>query len=323
MPGLFDSLFSVRTSTPPSNTRAHLFRFFRARMGVRSALWWSLLFSLIVYFAISIFTSVADPLPTDLRLHRRSAPVLSIVIPIFNSASTLEMAIMSCVTQRYMEYELVCVFDGSTDESESILRFLVQRWDIQVQIVRHETSQGLLLARKAGLMAARGRYIMSLDPDDVFLGNIFESVARAHEETGADMVLFQMMLSVDGARPKLWLYRVPPKDVLGNQEIRKAVIRGRVMHNRVLLSIERELNMKAFDILSVRFRSFLFQEEDRLQTYIAFYFARKLVYLREPGYLYFRVIKKHGTARWNGLLRQVWDVRTFLKTIYGVDKMNW
>jgi glycosyltransferase involved in cell wall biosynthesis len=284
---------------------------------------WVLVFSALALFHLYPgFDQIPVP---SLFLRSRSSgpPTLSIVIPIFNSEATLEKAIMSCVTQRYTDYELVCVLDGSTDGSEALLGRLAARLAIPIVIARHEECKGLLLARRTGLFASTGRFVMSLDPDDVFVGEIFEAVAAAHAETGADVILVQMMLSVNGGLPRLWLYRKPPKNVLNNQELRNVVINGSTMWNRVILSIERKLNIRAFDMLSVRFRGFLFQEEDRLQAYVASFYAKKFVYLPKVGYLYYEVKKKRLPSQFIRILRQAWDVREFLQRVYQADNMVW
>jgi glycosyltransferase involved in cell wall biosynthesis len=255
------------------------------------------------------------------RLH--GLPVLSIVIPIFNTASTLERAIQSCATQNYTEFELVCVLDAPTDDSEAVLLALVDGWGEGVRIVRHETRKGLLLARRSGLLASRGRYIMSLDPDDIYLGNIFDSVVRTHRETGADVVQFRMMRSENYGRPRPYDYCGTRSGLFGNQELRQAVIEGGIMWNRVLLSVERGVNILAFEILSARFSVMLFQEEDRLQAYVIYYFARRFVSLVERGYFYFQIRSVYGPDQERTIRRDRENVREFLLSFYNVSRIEW
>jgi hypothetical protein len=164
---------------------------------------------------------------------------------------------------------------------------------------------------------------MSLDPDDVLLGNIFESVVRTHQETGADVVQFEIMRSINLGPVDPWDYCLIPKDVLNNEELRQAVIRGQVMWNRVLLSVERELNVEAFKIISTKFNRFLFLEEDRLQTYVIFYFTDKFVQVSQRGYLYFHMERDWPPAEDDETTTDRQEVQKFLLSFYDVSTMNW
>jgi hypothetical protein len=159
---------------------------------------------------------------------------------------------------------------------------------------------------------------MSLDGDDAFAGNIFESVVRAHRETGADVVQFEMKLS--GVR--LFNYRTAPRDVFDNEELRKEVIKGHVMWNACLVSIERGLCVRVFANLSVQFNRSLSSAEDRLQMYVTFYFARKMVILHQWGYSYYRMQKNWSREKWDRSRREDREVSNFLRVFYNCKNMD-
>jgi hypothetical protein len=163
---------------------------------------------------------------------------------------------------------------------------------------------------------------MSLDGDDAFFGDIFESVVRTHRETGADVVQFEMRKSVNGGPLKPCNYRTAPKAVFDNEELRKEVIAGNIMWNACLVSIERELCMRAFDIVSERFNRSVSTSEDRLLMYIAFYYTRKLVILHQWGYSYFQVRSNWTPARREKALRDVDVVERFLRPFYNQTRMR-
>jgi hypothetical protein len=157
---------------------------------------------------------------------------------------------------------------------------------------------------------------MSLDGDDAFFGNIFDSVARTHRETGADVVQFGIKRSFNGGSLRALNYGRPSKDIFDNEELRKEVIAGHIMWSACLVSIERKLCMRAFDILWKRFNQSLCTSEDRLQMYVTFYFTRKLVILHQWGYLYFQMGKNWNRARWNKARKDRDDVESFLRPFY-------
>ena len=88
----------------------------------------------------------------------------SIVIPIYNVSAFLPECLDSVACQSFRDYEVVCVDDGSTDDSSAIAERYVDRHD-QWQMIRQE-NQGLGGARNTGLKHATGDYVLFLDSDD-------------------------------------------------------------------------------------------------------------------------------------------------------------
>ena len=92
---------------------------------------------------------------------------VSVIIPAYNAAETLERACQSVLTQDYGDVELVVVNDGSVDATGSILTQLQQR-HANLVVVNQENG-GVCKARNAGLEAATGSYVAFLDADDEML----------------------------------------------------------------------------------------------------------------------------------------------------------
>ena len=93
------------------------------------------------------------------------APKVSVVIPVYNSARYLPEALASVLMQKELpEIEVVCIDDGSTDDSAAILDFWEKR-DSRLKII-HQKNQGPGVARNVGLDAANSEYILFLDADD-------------------------------------------------------------------------------------------------------------------------------------------------------------
>lgn len=89
---------------------------------------------------------------------------VSIIIPIFNIAPFLERCLESCINQTFKNIEIICVNDGSTDDSLSIIKIYAQK-DDRIIIV-DKPNEGLVSARKAGVAVAQGKYLFHLDGDD-------------------------------------------------------------------------------------------------------------------------------------------------------------
>lgn len=104
--------------------------------------------------------------------------ILSIIIPVFNSESFVEKCIKSCVSQDLpsTEYEIICVNDGSTDNSLVILKRLASEYH-NISIVCQQNG-GLSSARNTGMLNAKGDYYMFVDSDDWIANNCLGKLAN-------------------------------------------------------------------------------------------------------------------------------------------------
>ena len=108
-------------------------------------------------------------------------PDVSVVIPTYNRAGLLPRAMDSALAQTYDDLELVVVDDGSTDDTEAVVRGYD---DPRVRYVAHETNRGANVARNTGIEAAEGEYVAFLDSDDEWLPRKIErQVDRVGEST--------------------------------------------------------------------------------------------------------------------------------------------
>ncbi len=105
-------------------------------------------------------------LPDPSRASRRGPPLVSVVIPVFNKAQHLQDCLSSILTQSLENIEVICVEDGSMDESPAILEELANR-DPRVLIVRNSANSGAGPSRNVGIHLARGRFIQFTDADDI------------------------------------------------------------------------------------------------------------------------------------------------------------
>ena len=130
-----------------------------------------------------------------------SGPLVSIIVPVHNAASSLHRALRSVLSQTLTDYELILVDDCSADESIGILTdyelILVDdcsadesigiltkycELDERVRLFSTSRNSGPGAARNVGLKNARGRYIAFLDADDFWLRNKLEQQVRCFED---------------------------------------------------------------------------------------------------------------------------------------------
>ncbi len=97
-----------------------------------------------------------------------SEPLVSILIPAYNAAKTISVAIQSCLNQTYNNIELCIVNDGSIDNTELIIQ---QFTDTRIKYIKHNENRGIANSRNTLLQAANGVYIAWLDADDAMMPN--------------------------------------------------------------------------------------------------------------------------------------------------------
>lgn len=90
--------------------------------------------------------------------------IVSIVIPVFNTKEKLEACINSVLKQKYSNFEVILVDDGSNDGSELLCDYLANN-DNRIRVI-HQKNSGVSQARNCGIEVATGKYITFVDSDD-------------------------------------------------------------------------------------------------------------------------------------------------------------
>ncbi|MGN0006157.1 MAG: glycosyltransferase [Candidatus Gastranaerophilaceae bacterium] len=117
-----------------------------------------------------------------------SRPKVSIILPVYNVAPYLRQSLDSIIAQTLKEIEIICVDDGSTDDSGKILDEY-QAKDRRIKVL-HKKNAGTGAARNDGLRMATGECIGFVDPDDWILPNMYERLYGILQEKKLDIVMF-------------------------------------------------------------------------------------------------------------------------------------
>lgn len=118
-------------------------------------------------------------------------PLVSIVIPVFNVEKYLSECLDSVISQNYDNLEIICVNDGSTDNSYRILE-RYQKGDQRIVLI-NQNNLGLAAARNTGLRFANGSFVMFVDSDDWIEKNAVTAVYRAFDDDDVDIVCYGAM----------------------------------------------------------------------------------------------------------------------------------
>lgn len=119
-------------------------------------------------------------------------PLVSIVVPIYNTEKFLDKCIGSIVNQTYKNLEIICVNDASPDNALSII-YEYEKKDNRIKVVTYEKNKGLFHARLAGADIATGQYICFVDSDDSISIDWIRLLVEKAIEQNADMVLGNMV----------------------------------------------------------------------------------------------------------------------------------
>lgn len=148
--------------------------------------------------------------------------VLSYIIPLYNSATWLPKCLYSVLNQDIPEdkVEIICINDGSPDNSADIAREIAQ--EHPCIIVIDQENQGPSGARNTGMRAAIGKYICFVDPDDFVEPNVYGGLVRQMENEQLDMLRFNYQVvnekyEVIPKRPFEYKFDYTPQLMTGTQ----------------------------------------------------------------------------------------------------------
>lgn len=108
-------------------------------------------------------------------------PKISVIMGVYNCASTLPDAIMSIQAQTVLDWEFIICDDGSTDETWKIASKF-QRQDNRIVLLRNDKNLGLNATLNKCLSVARGKYIARMDGDDICAPERFEKELALYDE---------------------------------------------------------------------------------------------------------------------------------------------
>lgn len=133
-------------------------------------------------------------------------PLVSVVIPMYNVALFLQEALDSICNQTLQNIEIICVNDGSTDETLDMVIEYAQK-EPRMAVYSHQNS-GPSVTRNAGLAQAKGKYVYFFDGDDVLDKNALSELSTLMERNNLDMALFDAdVLAEDAEAGKCFVYK--------------------------------------------------------------------------------------------------------------------
>lgn len=114
---------------------------------------------------------------------------VSVVVPVYNVEDYLDDCLNSIINQTLTDIEIICIDDGSTDNSLDILKEY-SKDDDRIQVL-HQENRGHAAATNRGIMLATGEYLFLMDSDDIIEFNALELTYNKAKKTDVDFVIFK------------------------------------------------------------------------------------------------------------------------------------
>ena len=136
-----------------------------------------------------------------------NTPVVSILMPVYNTALYLREAMDSILSQTFTDFELIVLDDCSPDDAESILDSYT---DPRIVRYKGEKNEGLSNVLNVGIGMARGKYIARMDSDDISLPERLQ-VQVDYLEIHTDVDLASAGMQLFGAKKDIWIQEQNPE----------------------------------------------------------------------------------------------------------------
>ncbi|PQJ32180.1 hypothetical protein BST92_09695 [Nonlabens arenilitoris] len=126
---------------------------------------------------------------------------VSVIVPCYNQGEFLDECLQSVLNQSYEDWECIIVNDGSTDDTENIVRRWMQN-DSRFSLISIENS-GVSNARNQGIIKAKGEYILPIDADDYIDENYLESAFDLFNTSPSCKVVYGAVMMI-GEKNEKW-----------------------------------------------------------------------------------------------------------------------
>lgn len=228
-------------------------------------------------------SKVVEEVPMQIEVQDTSKPKVSVILPVYNVGKYLRQSLDSLINQTLKDIEIICVDDGSTDDSYEILEEYKEK-DSRIKVI-HKENKGTGAARNDGLRLATGECIGFVDPDDWAKPNMFERLYKEIKEKNLDIV----MCMPDGYDEKNVVNAPFPYFVDANFE---NIIDDRVFNWRDLSPFQYPMcvwnklyTKKLFDDNNIDFAEGL-DFEDHKVIFGTLLTAERMYFIREKLYVY-------------------------------------
>jgi len=161
-----------------------------------------------------------DKKETDI-LNDEKKPLISIIIPVYNTSEYLEECLDSLVNQTFEDIEIICINDASTDNSLEILERYAKE-DDRIVVINNENNLGQATSRNEAFDIIKGEYLTFIDSDDKIELDAYEKLYDYAKKHGQDMVIFDTVRFNE--KGKVWPSILHSRSILGEEVVKTNII---------------------------------------------------------------------------------------------------
>jgi glycosyltransferase involved in cell wall biosynthesis len=242
--------------------------------------------------------------------------MVSIVIAVYNAEPYLRQCLDSLLAQTFADMEIICVNDGSSDDSLRILEAYARKDDRIVVVSKENEDAGAGPARNLGLSFAKGEYLLVLDADDFFDENLLAETVNSARKHDADAVLFDsyaydhVKKTVIAANYAVNPSVLPEKPVFSRMDFADRIFQCTIGAAWCML-----LRRDFVERHGLRFQA-VHHADDFLFTYAALALARRIAFVNKK-LLCYRQNNEHSqsgmkSARWRSAFAAPYALKNFL-----------
>ena len=229
-------------------------------------------------------------------------PNISIVIPCYNCKKFILRAIRSIQNQNFSNFEIVISNDGSTEDNLVFIEQL-QKEENRIRIINNKINMGLLYTRCIGTLASKGKYILPMDSDDMFLDkDVFSVLLNIISKGNFDIIIYNSIFTnlkpdvyttkiapsyFDNKhkpnrilfQPDLGYYHITPSNNHEQLQFNDELIHGKFFKTKIYKIAINKLGKE-------RYSRYMISGEDDLINNIIFNTAKSAKFISKYGYLY-------------------------------------
>ena len=245
----------------------------------------------------------------NLKLYNNSKIVkanqlyFSICIPAYNVENYIARTLLSIINQSFQKFEVVVVNDNSNDKTLDIIKNY-SLIDERIKIINHFKNLGVYKSRIDGILKAKGKYILLVDPDDLIINpSLFEYLFNYNQVYNLDIIEFSVYDKKEWLHkiyfPKLKShnhYHIYSSNIIYQPQLSNIIfhdsnsdnyspIQCRTIWNKI---VRKNIILKAIYYIEKSFHNkYLISSDDTPINILNFQFSNNYTNIFLPGYLYF------------------------------------
>lgn len=198
---------------------------------------------------------------------------ISVIVPVYNVEKYLPNCLQSLVNQNYNDYEIIIINDGSTDNSEKIIKDYKTKYPKLIKYYKKDNG-GLSSARNLGIVKSIGEYLLFVDSDDSLEINALNTLANHINKKKLDIIVFNLYSVKDNIKEEIQTFNTNIND-----KIKKYIIGNPSACNKL---IKKDLFIKN----NLKFKEGIYYEDLMLMPILIKY-TNKIDFINKNLYNYY------------------------------------